>query len=39
MNFGPLIFCFLTQLIQFKPLFPHLDIVTEEENGGKEAKS
>jgi hypothetical protein len=29
----------VTQLIQFKAFFPDLDIVTEEENGGEEAKS
>jgi hypothetical protein len=39
MNFGPLLFPFMTQLGQFKSLFPHLDIVTEEENGGKETET
>jgi hypothetical protein len=39
MNFGPLLFCFVTQLSQFEPFFPHLDIVTEEENGGEETKT
>jgi hypothetical protein len=39
MNFGPLLFCFVTQLSQFKALFPYLDVVTEEENGRKKTKS
>ena len=39
MDFGPLFFCFVTQQCQFKAFFPDLDIVTEEENGGEEAKS
>ena len=38
MDLRPLVLRFLTQLTQFKTLFPDLNIVTKEENGGKKAK-
>ena len=38
MNLGPLFLCFLTQLTQFKALFPDLNIVTKEENRRKKAE-
>jgi len=39
MNLGPLFLGFVSQLRQFKALLPHLDVVTEEENGEEKAKS
>lgn len=39
MNLGSLLLSFLAQLIQFKGFFSDLNIVTKEENRGKETKA